>query len=259
VNELRQVGEGGAPQTDEMLSLHVPLRALAGDGGDSLRSVLRQRRDRIRGEEALVYRLVPPRHDADPVSVEVQRARDADRLRRHGVRARLVQHVAGGPDLHWNAQREISRSDPQRPKSRMLLGEPDRRDDPRRPRWSARVDVVVPFGELPCEVLFVDEAPLLEESALHPADEVFDRPLLLRAVRPAQLDAEPEIECDAGERWIPLGHVTLARPLQRDGLRPVEDGEERQATPRRAVVDHRADERLDALIGDQAHLYPAST
>jgi hypothetical protein len=41
MDQLGQVRERGATEADEVLALHVPLRALAGDSGDSLRSVLR--------------------------------------------------------------------------------------------------------------------------------------------------------------------------------------------------------------------------
>ena len=63
-------------------------------------------------------------------------------------------------------------------------------------RWSLRVDLFVPLGELTMEVFLVDEAPLFEEGALDPADQILDGALLLRATRPAQLDAEAEVERD---------------------------------------------------------------
>lgn len=62
------------------------------------------------------------------------------------------------------------------------------------------------------QVLLVDEATLLEEGALDPADKVLDGAFLLGAPRPAQLDADAEVECHAGEGGIPLGDYTFLRP-----------------------------------------------
>jgi hypothetical protein len=96
----------------------------------------------------------------------------------------------------------------------------------------------VPLGELARQVLVVEEAALLEEGALHPADEILHRALLLRAVRPAQLDAQAQVQRHTGEGGIPLGDHAVLAPRERDGLGPVEDGDERQAAPGREVVHH---------------------
>src|SRR3954468_8750444 len=85
-------------------------------------------------------------------------------------------------------------------------------------QWPLRVDVVMPLDELTLQVFCVDEASLLEERSLDPADEVLDRAFLLGAARPAQLDAEPEIKRDRAEDRIPLGDLAVLRPLESDRL-----------------------------------------
>ena len=104
-----------------------------------------------------------------------------------------------------------------------------------------------PLAQLPLEILAIEKAPLLEERALHPADEILDAALLLRAIGPAHLDAEPEIERHAGKRRIPLRHHAVAAPLQRHRLRPIKHRHQRNAAERREMIDQRAHERLDAL------------
>ena len=49
---------------------------------------------------------------------------------------------------------------------------------------------VQPLAQLPLEIRAIEKAPLLEERALHPADQILDAPFLLRAIRPAHLDAD---------------------------------------------------------------------
>ena len=98
----------------------------------------------------------------------------------------------GRPDVDREAEREVRRRDLERPKPRALLSKADRGDDACRPGGNARVHLDQPFLELTAEVSFVEETALLEEGALHPADEVLDRALLVRAPRPADLDADAE-------------------------------------------------------------------
>jgi hypothetical protein len=107
------------------------------------------------------------------------------------------------------------------------------------------------------QVGFVDEASLFEERALDPADEILDRALLLRAVRPAQLDAHAQVERHASEGRVPLGDDAVLGPLERDRLGPIEDRDQRDTSPRSEVVDHRTHERLDLFVLDQTHLHPA--
>src|SRR5204862_8274646 len=100
-------------------------------------------------------------------------------------------------------------------------------------------------------------ASLLEERSFDPANEVLDRSLLPRSGGPADFDPDAEIERHAGEERIPLGDVPVTRPLQRYGLRSVEDGEERHAADRREMVDEGPHQRFRALIRHQRHLDPA--
>ena len=55
---------------------------------------------------------------------------------------------------------------------------------------------MVPVAELLAEISLVHKASLFEERSLDEADQVFDRTLLLRPVRPADLDADPECRRD---------------------------------------------------------------
>jgi hypothetical protein len=104
------------------------------------------------------------------------------------------------------------------------------------------------------QVFSVDEAPLLEERPLYPADEILDGALLLWAVGPAELDVGAEGQHDVGERRVPLGHLTLSVPLDGDGLRAVEDEEEWDTAEGIEVIDKRAHQRLDTLVLDERHL-----
>ena len=130
-------------------------------------------------------------------------------------------------------------------------GTPVARDGPDRIRLGE------PLAQLPLEIGAIEKAPLLEEGAFHPADEILDAAFLLRAIRPAHFDAEPEIERHAGKRRIPLRDHAIAAPLQRDRLRPIEDRHQRNAAKGRDVIDQRAHQRLDPLVGHQRHLGPA--
>lgn len=82
-------------------------------------------------------------------------------------------------------------------------------------------------------------------------------PFLLRPVRPADLHPESEIERHAGERRIPLSHDAIAAPLQRDGLRPIKYRDQGDAAKAGDVIDERAHQAFDLLIGDQRHFGPA--
>src|SRR5881394_539843 len=103
----------------------------------------------------------------------------------------------------------------------------------------------------------VDEAPLLEETALHPANEVFDRTLLSRGMGPANLNPQAEIEHDAGKNGVPLGHHSVLPPLERNGLCPIEHGEQRDAAHRDEVIDERPSERLHLLVRNDRDLDPS--
>ena len=116
-----------------------------------------------------------------------------------------------------------------------------------RARGALHVDLLVPLGELTAQVLLVEEAALLEEGALDPADQILDGALLPRAIRPAHLDAEPQVEDDPGEGRIPLGDHAVAPPGERHGLRSIEHRQQRHPTDGGEVIDERAHQRLDPL------------
>ena len=67
----------------------------------------------------------------------------------------------------------------------------------------------------------------------------------------------PEIERHAGKRRIPLRDHAIAAPLQRDRLRPIEHRHQRNAAEGGEMIDQRAHERFDALIGHERDLDPA--
>nr|HEX4319153.1 hypothetical protein [Kofleriaceae bacterium] len=168
-----------------------------------------------------------------------------------------MHDVARRTDVHRDPQSELGRLHAERTQSRLFFSESHGRHDARRARRALRVDLDVPRTELLIQIFIVDEASLLEEAALDPADEVLDRALLLGAPRPAQLDGEPEVEDHVAEDRIPLDDRAVLVPRQRDRLGPVEDREQRKTTPRSEVIDHRAHQRLDLLVRHEAHLHPA--
>src|SRR5262249_10589317 len=257
MNHLGDVRERFLAEAEQVFALGVALCTLARDRSNARRTMLWQGRALAASKLSLVLALETPGDELHAIAVEPERARQTERVGMHRVRMRVVQHVAGRADGERDAQRETRGRDAQRTQPRSLVRKPDSWDDARRTRRTLRVDVVVPLAELAMEVVVVDETTLLEEGALDPADEILDRALLLGAVRPAQLDADAEVERDASERRIPLGDHAFLGPLERDGLRAVEDGDERHAAPRSEVIDHRSHERLDLFVLDEADLHPA--
>lgn len=114
-----------------------------------------------------------------------------------------------------------------------------------------------PLTQLLLQIRAIEKASLLEERALHPADEILDTAFLLRPVRPAHLHPEPQVERHARKRRMPFRHDAIAAPLQRHGLRPIKDRDQRDAAKRGDVIHKRAHRALDLLIGDQRHFCPA--
>src|SRR5690606_32250157 len=149
-----------------------------------------QRRFRAALEETLVRRFETTCDDADAVSMKEERPGDADRLRSHRVLLRVEGDVARRSDEDREAQRELRGRHAESAKTYALLRDAHARHDAGRARLSHGVDLVMPLRKLRREVFIVDEAALLEEGALHPADEVLDGALLLTAARPADLDAD---------------------------------------------------------------------
>lgn len=68
-----------------------------------------------------------------------------------------------------------------------------------------QVHLLQPRDELLFEILAVVEAADLEEAALHPADQILDRSLLIGPSRRAQLDAETVVHRHVSEGGVPLG------------------------------------------------------
>jgi len=80
-------------------------------------------------------------------------------------------------DHDREAQRQRFGLDLERAKPRALLRHARGRRNAGGTRGPLRVHLLVPFAELPLQVLLVEEAPLLEEGTLHPTDQVLDRTL----------------------------------------------------------------------------------
>ncbi len=168
----------------------------------------------------------------------------------------VVDHDARRTDAHRNPQRQIRRRDLQRTQPRAILRDPRGRRHARRARRPDRIGLGEPLAQLPLEIGAVEEAPLLEERAFDPADEILDAAFLLRPIRPAHLDADAEIERHAGKRRIPLRDHAVASPLERDRLRSIKHGDQGNAAEGGEMLDQRADQRFDALIGHQRDLDP---
>jgi hypothetical protein len=102
--------------------------------------------------------------------------------------------------------------------------------------------------ELPVQVIVVDERADLEERAFHPADQVFDRALLLGRIRKAQLDADTQLVGDCEEGLVPLRDRAILAPLDGDRLGPIEDGKQRHTAKVFEVLHQRARQCFGLLI-----------
>ena len=111
----------------------------------------------------------------------------------------VVHHHAHRTDTHRDPQRQIRRRDLQRPQPRPLLRDPLRRRHAGGPRRTHRIGLGEPRAQLLLEIRAIQKAPLLEERALHPPDQILDAAFLLRAIRPAHFHPEPEIQRHAGK------------------------------------------------------------
>ena len=74
VGQLREIRERRGAEIDQMLTLEIPTRSLAGHGGHALRTMLRQDRPGSRLPLARVLGAEATSHDADAIAIEVQRA-----------------------------------------------------------------------------------------------------------------------------------------------------------------------------------------
>jgi hypothetical protein len=108
-------------------------------------------------------------------------------------------------------QRQICWRHLQWPQTRAVFLHPFFRDHTGGPRGTLGIHLQVPSAQLLPQIVFVQEATLLEEGPLDPAHKVLDRALLLRALRPAQLDPQTQVERYAGEGGIPLRHLAVPK------------------------------------------------
>jgi hypothetical protein len=128
---------------------------------------------------------------------------------------------------------------------------------PGRARRSDGIRLGEPVAQLPLEIGTIQKAPLFKEGALHPPDEILNAAFLLGPVRPAHLDADSQIERHAGKRRIPFRDDAIAAPLERDRLRPIEHGDQRNAAKGGQMLDDGTDERFHALVRHERDLDPA--
>jgi hypothetical protein len=105
MRELRQIRERLGSQLQQMLALQIALGPFAGHRGDVLGAMLRQDRALAGLEFPLMRDLEAARHDPHAVAIEIQGAGDADGVRQHRVRMRVVDHLRGGADDDGHAQR----------------------------------------------------------------------------------------------------------------------------------------------------------
>ena len=252
VNELGQVGLRHGPELENLLPLGVESRPVAAHRSEGLCPVRFVVRGGSRDRDARVIRLVAPRHDSDPVEVEVKGACDPDRLGRHEVAVAVVFDHPGRARHHREAEGVLCRRDGQGSQPPRLLEQTYEGQGPGGMRGPRLVDLDKPGEELALDVLAVGEPADLEERPLHPPDQVLDRALLLRTVRPAELGGEALVERRLPERRVPLN--LLSRAPDHDGLGVVEHRHERHTAEHLEGVKERPYERLDAFVGDDPHV-----
>jgi hypothetical protein len=109
----------------------------------------------------------------------------------------------------------------------------------------------VPGAQLGAQVGVVLELAVLEERALHPADQPLDGALLVAAARGAHLDANAQVDDGLGEGGVELLDLAALAALLDDGPRAVEDGHQGQSAEGDEVAREAAHDRLDALVVDE--------
>lgn len=112
------------------------------------------------------------------VAIEIQRARQADRVRRHRVGMPIMHHHAHRAD----AKRQIVRRDLQWPEPRPLLGDSRRGRYARGARWPDGIRFGEPLSQLLLQIGTIQKPPLLEKRAFHPPDQILDAAFLLGTI-----------------------------------------------------------------------------
>ena len=170
MRQLGQIRERRGAEIDQMLPLQIAPRALAGDGRHALGAMLGQDRALAGLEFPLMVGTEPAGDDPHAIAIEIQRARQANRVRRHRVRMAVVHHDAGRTDAHGNPQRQAPLARPSAaaaarapPAMRAAGGTPVAREG------RVRIGLGEPLAQLPLEILAVEEAALLEERVLRPS------------------------------------------------------------------------------------------
>ncbi|MGH7552518.1 MAG: hypothetical protein ACREMQ_05775 [Longimicrobiales bacterium] len=109
------------------------------------------------------------------------------------------------------------------------------------------IDFDQPGFELLQQIGEVDEAAHLEETSLHPADEILDSPLLVSRPRSAQLDGQGVIEGQLRQGAVPDDGRLLR--VDDDGLRVIEHDREWRAAASCKRTQQCARERFYLLVG----------
>src|SRR5688572_3250544 len=248
VRNLREELKRWRTEVEELLTLLVELGALAMNSSDLGGAMLRQRRGWLSFSSSTMLAVEPACDDANAVLEQEERARHVGRLGRHRIWDALEHHLCRGPDEDRDAQGQSFRKHLDGPKTRELFLPPSSRNHAGRSRRCLGVDLDVPSRELRLEILHVLKLAVLEERALHPADESLDGSLLVAASGRAHLDADADVDDGLSEGRVELFDVTASPRLLHDGARPIEDRHQRQAAERHEVSRETANDRLDALV-----------
>jgi hypothetical protein len=138
----------------------------------------------------------------------------------------------------------------------VLSGQPREGDFLRRAIRPRRVHLDQPRPELLRQIgREIGESSGAKEGALHIADQILDRPFLLRTPGCAQFHREAVIDSHLGECGVPDRSPFLTAQHHRLGI--VKHDPERHARPGGGkAVEQRAHERLDALIRHEHHVNP---
>jgi hypothetical protein len=123
MRELGEIREGCSADVDQMLSLQVTAGAFAGHGRHALGAMLGQDRAGARLDLPRVLGAETTGNDPHAVPIEIQRARQPDRIGWHRVRMAFVHHHARRRDAYRHPQRQVGGRDLQRPQPRAILSD----------------------------------------------------------------------------------------------------------------------------------------
>src|SRR3974377_918244 len=203
MNDLCEVEESRLSEFQQLLALQITLAALTRYRRHHSRAMRRERRALVRNEFPRMVDFISARHDAHAIGIQVQRCRHANGLGRHGVGMPIVHNGAGWTYIDRNAKRQIFRAHLQGSKSGGLFANTHGGDYSCSPAGTFLVNFGMACDELLLEILWIVEAPHLEEGRFYEAYEVLDGPFLVRLLRPTQLHPDPQLQPAVSEHRIP--------------------------------------------------------